>query len=57
MAIRIEIAKLYSGKLEVRIGDLSGSTTLSNVLKEDVLAEISDKIEELLKDEQIKEKT
>ena len=49
MAIRIEIAKMYNGKLELRIGDLTGSTTFSNASKEDVLSEISDEIDELPK--------
>jgi len=49
MAIRIEIVKMYNGKLEIRIGDLTGSTTLGNVSKEEVLSEISDEIDELPK--------
>ena len=49
MAIRIEIAKMWNNKLELRIGDLSGSTTSSHILKEDVLSDISDEIDILLK--------
>ena len=50
MALRIEITKMYNGKLEVRIGDLTGSITSSNVTKEEVLSDISDEIDELLED-------
>jgi len=50
MALRIEIAKMYNGKLELRIGDLTGSTTSSNQTKEEVLSDISDEIDGLLED-------
>ncbi len=50
MALRIEIAKMYNGKLELRIGDLTGSTTSSNQTKEEVLSDVSDEIDELLKE-------
>ncbi len=50
MALRIEIAKMYHGKLEMRTGDLTGSTTSSNVTKGEVLSDISDAIDELLED-------
>ncbi len=50
MALRIEIAKMYNGKLEMRSGDLSGSTGSSNFTKEEVLSDISDEIDELLED-------
>ncbi len=50
MALRIELAKIYNGKLEMRTGDLSGSTTSSNITKEEALSEISDEIDELLED-------
>lgn len=49
MAIRIEIAKMWNEKLEMREGDLTGSTTSSNVTKEDILKEIGDLIDELPK--------
>lgn len=42
---------MYNGKLELRIGDLDGSTTSSNTTKEEVLSDISDEIDELLKEE------
>ena len=48
MALRIEIVQMYNGKLEIRSGDLSGSTTSSNVTKEDVLSFISNEIDELM---------
>ena len=48
MAIRIEITKMYNGLLELRIGDLSGSSESSNITKEEVLSEISNEIDELL---------
>ena len=47
MAIRIEIAKMWNNKLEVRIGDLTGSTTLSNATKKDVLSTIGGEIDRL----------
>jgi len=50
MAIRIEIAKMYNGKLELRIGDLSGATSSSNFTKEEVLSDISDEIDKLLEE-------
>lgn len=50
MALRIEIAKMYNGKLELRIGDLTGSTTSSNQTKGEVLSDISDEIDGLLED-------
>jgi len=50
MALRIEIAKMYNGKLELRIGDLTGSTTSSNQTKEEVLSDVADEIDELLKE-------
>lgn len=49
MAIRIEIAKLHTGKLELRIGDLSGSSSSYSFTKEEVLSEIADEIDTLLK--------
>ncbi len=48
MAIRIEIAKIYTGKLECRIGDLSGSSQSYNFTKEEVLSDIGDEIDNLL---------
>jgi hypothetical protein len=48
MALRIEINKMYNGKLEVRIGDLSGSTNLINATKEEVISDISDEIDTLM---------
>ena len=53
MALRIEIAKMWNGKLELRIGDLTGSSTSSNVIKEEVLSDISDEIDELLEAEDV----
>ncbi len=47
MAIRIEIAKTYNNKLNLRIGDLTGSTEMSQFTKEEVLSQISDEIDEL----------
>ena len=49
MAIRIEIGKKYNGKLELRIGDLDGSTGMTNFTKEEILSEIANEIDELLK--------
>jgi len=50
MALRIEIAKMWNGKLELRIGDLTGSSTSSNFTKEEVLSDISDEIDTLLEE-------
>ncbi len=50
MASRIEIAVMWNGKLEIRTGDLTGSTTGSNFTKEEVLSEVSDEIDNLLKE-------
>ncbi len=50
MALRIEIAKMHNGKLGMRIGDLTGSTTSSNFTKGEVLSDISDEIDELLEE-------
>ncbi len=47
MAVRIEIARMWNGKLEVRIGDLSGSTEHSNLTKKEVLTTISYDIDKL----------
>lgn len=49
MALRIEISKMYNGKLELREGDLTGSTSYSNCTKEEVLSEIDSLIDEELK--------
>ena len=49
MALRIEIDKMYNGKLEIRTGDLSGSSTSSNFTKEEILSEISDEIDTMVK--------
>ncbi len=48
MAIRIEIGIMYNGGLELRDGDVDGSTNMSNFSKEEVLSHISDEIDELL---------
>ena len=50
MALRIEIARMYNNKLELRIGDLTGASTSSNFTKEEVLSDISDEIDTLLED-------
>ena len=42
--LRIEIAKMWNGKLELRTGDLLGSSTCSNITKKEVLSVISDQI-------------
>ena len=55
MALRIEIAKMYNEKLELRIGDLNGSSNYYNITKEDVLSEISDEIDKLLKEKKVRE--
>ena len=47
MAIRIEIAKMWNNKLKLRVGDITGSTTLSNFTKEDILREIGSEIDGL----------
>ena len=47
MAIRIEIEKNYNNLLDLRIGDLTGSTEHSNISKEEVLSYIADEIDEL----------
>jgi len=47
-AIRIEIAKLWNGKLSLRIGDLSSSIETIHISKEEALSDISDEIDELL---------
>jgi len=48
MASRIEIAKMWNGKLELRIGDLTGASTSTHITKEEVLSEISDEIDKVL---------
>ena len=53
MAIRIEIAKLHTGKLELRIGDLSGSSQSYSFTKEEVLSDIGDEIDILLKNQDV----
>ena len=50
MALRIEISKMYNGRLELRIGDLSGSTTLTNISKGTILLEIGNEIDKLLEE-------
>jgi len=57
MAIRIEIAKLWNGKLELRIGDIEGSTQCSHLNKKEVLSEISDEIDNLLESKKEQNKT
>ncbi len=52
MALRIEIAKMYNNKLEVRIGDLDGSATMGNITKEEALSDISNEIDDMLKKEE-----
>lgn len=47
MALRIEIAKRYDGKLELRIGDLDGATEMTNFTEEEVLKEIQDEIKQI----------
>ena len=49
MTIRIEIAKNCRNKLDLRIGDLTGASEMSNFTKEEVLSEISDEIDQILK--------
>ena len=49
MSIRIEIAMNYNKKLNLRIGDLDGSIESTNFTKEEVLKEISEEIDELIK--------
>ena len=48
--IRIEIKKkepaFGKDKWEIRIGDIDGSTTHSNISKEEVLSEIRDEMQE-----------
>lgn len=48
MALRIEINQMWNGKLEMREGDLTGSTTISNVNKEDILKMVSLEIDNLI---------
>lgn len=50
MALRIEIAMKYNGLLELRIGDLDGSSTMSNVTKKDILDQVSDDIDDLIEE-------
>ena len=46
-AIRIEIARMHNGLFEIRIGDLSGSSTHSNATFRDVINEVKWALEEL----------
>lgn len=47
-AIRIEITRTWrNGLWKIRIGDIVGSTTTSNITKEEVLSEIKDKMDEI----------
>ena len=47
--IQIEImrSEYVKGKFNLRIGDIKGSTGLSNFSKEDILKQISDEMDEL----------
>ena len=47
--INIEICIGNKDKYKLRIGDIKGSTELSNFTKEEVLKEISDEIDKLEK--------
>ena len=48
MALRIEIRYIkHHNNWEIRMGDLDGGTTSTNVSQEEVLDEIKDKMEEL----------
>jgi len=49
MALRIEIGRMYNSKLQLRIGDVDGSSTNSNQTKEEVLADIAVEIDRLLR--------
>ena len=50
MALRIEISKINKyGLLKYREGDVDGSVEMYNATKIEVMKEISDKIDELLK--------
>lgn len=47
MTINIEIGKAYiSDRWRIRIGDIQGSTEMSNISKEELIKEILDAIEE-----------
>ncbi len=47
MALRIEIAKRYDEKLELRIGDLDGSIEMTNFTEEEVLDQIQEEIKQM----------
>ena len=45
--LRIEIQKNWRGKFEMRIGDIEGSSTSSNITKQELLQELSTELDDV----------
>ena len=47
MATRIEIDKLHNDFYEIRVGDITGSSTHSNISKKELISELIDEVDKL----------